>query len=88
MISNISKKLNIYNGKLGTLRGFVYAKDVYPPLLPEGKGSLEGAIIEFDELNEIPSELHFNGMKNHALITVETKHAESRPKHRRIQLPL
>ena len=62
VIANINRTLNIYNSKIGILKGFVYKSGKYPPSLPEG------CIVEMTDLDDIPPHLHFNELKNHVLI--------------------
>ena len=71
VIINVCKPLGIFNGKLGTFRGFVYAEGKYPPELPEA------VIIEFDSLTLIPPEFSYNNIPNYVLIKPEVRNAES-----------
>ena len=65
IIINQSKPLGVFNGRLGTLRGFIYSEGQLPPELPEA------AIVELDSLDDVPIKYHFNGLKNHVLIPTD-----------------
>ena len=67
---------------MGYLRGFIYEENVYPPEQPRA------AVVEFDDLSDIPEQLHFNGLRNHALIPNIPRNAESNRMYRRTQLPI
>ena len=71
IIINVCKPLGVFNGKLGTFRGFVYTDGQIPPELPQA------AIIELDSMEGIPIEFHYNNMKNHVLIKPESRQADS-----------
>ena len=68
--TNVSKDLGLYNSKLGTFHGLVYDGEVTLKTMPIG------ALCEFDDLSDIPEELHFAGRKNFALIPPVTRPSE------------